>query len=131
MNYKKDFDKWNNEKKKVNSFSHKAPFVKEGELWWARIGENIGSEISGKSEIFTRPVLILKKLSSEMFLIIPITTQQKEGSWYVTFRHHNIDEVAVLSQVRTISYKRLGVKMGQIDGEDFKKVKQAFKDLFY
>ena len=132
MNYKKDFDKWNIQKKEIDQKENfKPPFFKEGEVWWIRVGENIGNEISGKSEIFTRPVVVYKKLSSKMFLAIPLTTKDKEGSWFVKFKFNAKNQIAVLSQIRVVSYRRMTDKIGQIDKEDYKKIKQGFEDLFY
>jgi len=49
-----------------------------GERW-----RNVGSEINGKSALFSRPVIIYKKLSHGFYFVIPTTTQKKEGSWFV------------------------------------------------
>lgn len=37
--------------------------IKDGEVYWCAVGENIGVEINGKSETFAHPVVVLKKLS--------------------------------------------------------------------
>ncbi len=39
--------------------------------------------------------------------------------------------MAVLSQIRVLSPKRLYRKMGQIDDEDSKKIREAFKELYW
>jgi hypothetical protein len=36
----------------------------------------------------------------------------------------------MLTQARIFSYKRLSTKMGELDGEDYKKVKETFTSLF-
>lgn len=41
----KDFDGWNNKKKKIENLVSKK--VRKGEVWWAFIGENIGFEQCG------------------------------------------------------------------------------------
>jgi len=46
---------------------------------------NIGDEVYGKGEYFSRPVLVYKKLTNTTFLGLPITTREKTGSWYVEF----------------------------------------------
>ena len=66
-----------------------------------------------------------------MFLAIPLTTKDKEGTWFVKFKFNNKNQIAVLSQIRVVSYRRMTDKIGQIDKEDYKKIKQGFKDLFY
>jgi mRNA interferase MazF len=104
--------------------------ITEGDLWWCAIGENVGIEVNGKSKDFTRPVVVVKKFGRLGFLGIPTTTREKIGSWYVSFIHKGIKEVAVLSQARLFSYKRLHSKMGTLDGSDFQKIKEAYIRLF-
>ena len=52
------------------------------------------------------------------------------GSWYVRFRHAGKNQTAVLSQIRVISAKRLFRKIGQIDDEDFKRIRYGFHELY-
>lgn len=59
--------------------------IKEGNIYWCAVGENVGVEINGKSETFARPVVIMKKLSKFGFMGIPLTSQSHSGSWYVPF----------------------------------------------
>jgi mRNA interferase MazF len=100
-------------------------------VWWCSVGENVGVEISGKGQDFTRPVIVLKKLGRLAFFGIPTTTNtERKGSWYFPFRHKGVDEVAMLTQARMFSYKRLHSKMGELDDEDYKKAKEAFVRLF-
>ena len=44
--------------------------------------------------------------------------------------HKGVRETAMLSQGRLLNYKRLDKKMGALDGEDSKKVKEAYIRLF-
>lgn len=85
------------------------------------MGENVGIEINGKSEQFSRPVLVFKKLSELGFLGIPMTTQEHSGTWYVKIRFRGRDIRAVLSRVRVFSVKRLYDRMGTIDESDLKR----------
>lgn len=69
----KYFDDWI----EVKSDLHETAVVrriKEGEIWWCAIGENVGVEINGKSKTFARPVLILRKLGKYSFMSIPLTS---------------------------------------------------------
>jgi mRNA interferase MazF len=72
----KRFFEWIGLKEKLHEAQHQPPLVSERDLWWASIGENVGSEINGKSERFSRPVLILRKLAHGFFLVAPTTTQR-------------------------------------------------------
>ncbi len=64
----KNFQDWFFLKPKLDTNNHKPPFVSERDLWWTHLGENIGTEISGKSNRYTRQVIIFKKLSPHTFL---------------------------------------------------------------
>lgn len=120
----KRFDEWNTEKRRLHNHGRQTG-VKTGELWWCAVGENIGVEINGKGEVFTRPVLVLKKLSKFGFMGIPLTSQAHEGSWYVKFRFKGKDEYAVLAQLRNLSVKRLYRKMGEVDDTDMKRIRDG------
>ena len=126
----KQFLEWIGIKEKLHGMQHKPPFVSERDLWWASIGENVGSEMNGKSSRFSRPVLILKKLAHGFYLIAPSTTQAHTGSWYVHIRFEEQDEYICLNQIRTIDYRRLYSKLGQIDTDNFAKVKEGLGELY-
>lgn len=126
----KNFLEWIKLKENLHDKASVSPFVSEREIWWASIGENIGSEINGKSKYFSRPVIIFKKLSHGFYFVIPTTTQKKEGSWYVHFRQQEKDTYACLHQARSIDYRRMSSKLGTLDDTDAKKVKMGFDKLF-
>ena len=126
----KRFLEWIQLKQKLHEATHKPPLFKEGEIWWASLGENIGVEINGKSKDFTRPVLVFKKLSQDGFLSIPMSTQIKTGTWYVAVKQNNKDIVVVLSQMRVLSTNRLYSKIGELDDADCKKVVDGFTRLY-
>ena len=86
----KQFTEWFGRKERLHNQQHKPPFVSDGDIWWVCFGENIGSEINGKSIYFSRPAVILKKLS----------------------------------------HGRLTTKLGTIDDDDKKRVKEAFLNLY-
>ncbi len=126
----KDFAEWLPLKVKLDGLSHKAPFVSEGDIWWASIGENVGSEIGGKSKLFSRPVIIFRKLAHGFYFVLPTTTQVKSGSWYCKISHKGQTMNVCLHQARSIDFRRLSSKMGTIDGTDFEKIKESFKSLY-
>src|SRR5438105_3401271 len=94
------FLEWIGLKQKLHLGTQSPPHVSVGDIWWASIGENVGSEISGKSDLFSRPVIIFKKLAHGFYFIIPTTTKPKVGSWFVLFRQAERDMVASLHQAR-------------------------------
>ena len=126
----KRFLQWIALKEQLHTTAHQPPFVSERDLWWASIGENVGSEMNGKSDRFSRPVLILKKLAHGFYLVVPTTTQPRTGSWYVHVRMRDQGEYVCLNQMRTVDYRRLSSKLGQIDTDDFDKVRNGFRQLY-
>ena len=130
MSHIKKFLEWMGVKERLHSVDAKPPLVSEGNLWWASIGENVGSEIDGKSRLFSRPVIVYKKLAHGFYFVIPTTTKIKEGSWYMQFRHKEKDMVACLHQARSIDFRRLSTKMGSLDDSDMKRLRASFGKLY-
>src|SRR3989344_3395760 len=130
MNTIKQFLEWIKLKESLHESGAKVPLFKDGEVWWCAVGENIGIEMNGKSKKFSRPVYIFKKLSNDGFLGIPLSTKIKFGTWYVPIIHRSINSVAMISQIRVISSKRLLEKYGELDQKDISKIKDGFYNLY-
>ncbi len=126
----KRFREWFTRKEKLDAKSTKPPFVSERDVWWTSVGENIGSEISGKNEDFTRPVLIFKRLNSDFYVVLPITSQPHYGPWYVKIRLNNKDQFICLHQIQAIDFRRVHSKMGRVDVAQFEKVHEGFLSLY-
>ncbi len=124
------FIDWFKMKIRLDSAIYKPPLVSERDIWWISLGKNVGSEINGKSHKFSRPGIILNKLSGSFYLIAPTTTREHKGNWYVKIRQSQKESYVCLHQVRTIDYRRLLEKLGQIDESDFKQIKQCLMDLY-
>ena len=129
MEEEKRFDEWIESKEKLHGMN-RTRTVREGEVWWCAMGENVGVEINGKNEDFSRPVLVFKKLSRFGFLGVPLSTKEHSGSWYASFEFKNRKQTAVLSQIRVISVARLYKKMGMLPDSDFEIVKEGFRLLY-
>lgn len=125
----KRFDEWI-EVKKIRHDSARLPVIKDGEIWWCAMGENIGVEINGKSESFARPVLVFKKLSRFGFMGVPLTSKEHDGNWYVSFIFRDKKQTATLAQARVMSVSRLYKKMGDVTRGDFAKVREGFGRLY-
>lgn len=65
-------------KEHIESKQHNPPFFKERDIWWCAVGENVGTEVCGKGKNFSRPVLVLKRLSRRNFFGLPMTTKSKK-----------------------------------------------------
>ena len=129
MTEEKHFNEWIELKKRLHDMD-RLRAIHEGEIWWCAMGENIGVEINGKNEVFSRPVLVFKKLSRYGFMGIPLTSQEHEGNWYVSFIFQDKKQTAALAQARVISVARLYKRMGMLPNSDFELVKTGFSKLY-
>ncbi len=125
-------DKWNAVKKSIDTQNFKKQ-VEIQSIYWISIGQNVGSEVFGKSGIFTRPVLVVNVFFNGTFLGVPLSskTQNKKGKFY----HKFIDskgkmQVALLGQVRIFDSKRKtsNKNIGEINDKDFSQIKEKLKN---
>ncbi len=123
-----NFDRWNLKKKAINQIQSRKT-IKERDVFFLSIGENIGYEQNGKGKDFLRPVLVYKKFSSKVFLGIPLTSKFKEGKFYATFTLRAKSSVAILSQIRLFDAKRISYYHGRISIHNFQNVKQKLIEL--
>lgn len=126
----KKFSTWMPKKAQLDALEHTPPLVSERDIWWVSVGENVGSEMNGKSDLFSRPVIVFRKLAHGFYFVIPTSTKVKEGSWYVSFTHGGKSVVACLHQARAIDHRRLSSKLGQIDTADYARVQKGFAELY-
>ena len=124
----KDFDSWN-QLKKITDQAVPSTKIREGEIRWCKFGVNVGNEALGKGAGFKRPVLILKKFSSEVFLGVPLTSKIHQGSWYYVLEHEGIKRSVILNQARVLDRKRLEQKVYALAESELQKVKDAFIQL--
>ncbi len=125
----KQYDAWN-EVKKVTNLNEKNIYFKERDVFWIKLGENIGYEQNGKGDKFQRPVIVVKKYTSDMFLGVPLSTTLREGTFFFQFNFiENEISTALLVQNRLFSSKRFIKKIGKIKEDDFEKLKIKLRDL--
>ncbi|HEY4516418.1 MAG TPA: type II toxin-antitoxin system PemK/MazF family toxin [Candidatus Paceibacterota bacterium] len=123
------FDEWNAQKKRADETEIILGF-KERELWFIKMGKNVGFEQDGKGDEFLRPVLIFKKFNTRVFWGIPLTRTEKKGPFY--YQLANIGQrrnTAILSQIRLFDAKRLKYKIGTSTAADFEDLKKSFQAL--
>lgn len=128
MENEKNFDSWNETKKKI----HQVPeglYFRERDIWWVSIGINVGFEEDGKNTQCTRPVLVLKKFSKNVFVGIPLSTTQKTGKYYFKFSFSGGESTALLSQIRLFDTRRLADKMGRLEDDVFQKLRREVKEI--
>ena len=127
----KKYDEWNEVKKRTDN-KIVIPNIRQREIYWANLGENIDFEQNGKGDEFMRPLLIFKKFSNSMFFGIPLSTQRKkDGSFFFDFSFKD-DEIstALIVQGKLFDAKRLDRKIGKMAIDDYAKLKEKFKGLF-
>jgi len=120
----KDFDRWNELKKKIDA--RNPIYVSERDIWFCSVGLNVGSEQSGKNELFERPVLVIKKVTANTFIGVPLTSNKKKGSWYVEIE--STGSSAIISQIKLFDTRRLARKIGVVPIEEFEVIKNKLKN---
>jgi mRNA interferase MazF len=103
--------------------------INEGQVFWCSLGENIGDEENGKGYIFRRPVLIFKKFNNNLFWGIPMSTKNKDNKYYVKILLKNIEQSAMISQLRVLDTKRLDEYIGYISKSDFIKIQNQIINI--
>ena len=91
------------------------------------VGQNVGYETFGKGEEFLRPVLVYKKLSKETFIGIPLTSKQKEGSYYFSFNFKGKKSIAMFNQIRVFDIRRKKAFNSRISEDTFLQLKNKLK----
>ncbi|MEA2050088.1 MAG: type II toxin-antitoxin system PemK/MazF family toxin [Campylobacterota bacterium] len=127
------YDKWN-EVKKTTQNKKRRLGIKPREIFWIKIGYNIGDEEYGKNENFTRPVIIIRKLTNGLFLGVPLTNTIKNNDYFHSFEYDNkqngiTKNSAMILQVKSFSIKRVLNKAGKINKDDFDKIVAKLQSL--
>lgn len=111
-------------KKNLESFGE-TKLCKPREIWWCRLGINIGREQDGGID-FRRPVLIIKKLSNDTCLILPITTSESVHKYRVRISN---SQAAVITQIKVIDAIRLIEKVSVLDSDTFDLIRKTIREL--
>lgn len=126
---KKDFDTWNEEKKRIHERGIDKLYHAR-EIWWCSLGVNVGFEQDGTGEESQRPVLIVRGFSKQVCLAVPLTTSTKKNPYHIA-----IGEVdgkpafVIISQMRLIDTKRLVNKVGVVGAVLFEHIRKSVKAL--
>ncbi len=121
------FDSWNQKKQHIHFNLKELPCL-EGEVWWSSLGLNIGTEQNGKSDYYERPVLILYRVNQYTVWSVPLSSKIKTDKY--RFSLFTLPAQAVLSQIRTISTKRLMRKITKISDEELNSILSKYIELF-
>lgn len=105
-------------------------FFHEREIWWCKLGVNVGYEIDGHGTAFERPVIVVKKFNLDTCLVVPLTAKQKKGKYYFPIGNASGREaVAVLSQLRMVDRRRFTEKAGTVPKDTFQNLLFAITDV--
>lgn len=131
------YDEWNREKKKLNDKEELDFYIKPREIWYTKMGQNIGFEENGKRE-FSRPVLVLNKIGS-LFFTAALTTKGKSKSrfyyllrdviFHETHKKNSSNSSVILSQLKVMDKKRFEEKIGVVGSKDFSLIKEKVTRL--
>ncbi len=124
----KNFDEWNEVKKKTDNEENRLYTIRE--IWWFRIGLNIGTEQNGNGKEYTRPCLIICGFGFHACMIVPLTTSPKQNRFRIRIGLvEEFEAKANISQIKVIDTKRLVRKVGFLDKKIFDNVIKNIKDL--
>ena len=125
----KDFDRWNDCKKVTHL--HTPPLFSEGQVWWCRLGLNVGDEQDGKGHTFLRPVLVVRKFSRTVFIGVPLSTKLKENRFYGRVMFKGREQSVLLSQIRLLDARRLHEKMRELPVYEVQRIKAEIQRLIF
>ena len=128
--YHKDYDDWMIVKQRIND-EERPSFAKAGDVRWASVGVNVGSEIDGKGKgSHTRPVLVLELVGKHLALVVPFSTKLHERPGYVRFDVDSKPMALCVHQVRVVSQKRLLKRIAHLADTRLKEAKVEVKKFW-
>ena len=124
----KDFNGWNGVKIETNAEEPRRYTVRE--VWWCRLGVNVGTEQDGKGAWFVRPCIILRGFGPYACLVVPLTTSPREHALRLSVGVVDGKSAkANISQIRVVDTRRLEEKIGFLDKEAFETVRKAARAM--
>ena len=123
----KNFDGWN--ERKIHRQIQLITDFHEREIWWCSIGINVGSEQHSQTNDFSRPILVVKKFTRDVFWGIPLTTKTKDLDFRARFNLGGVENDLLILQMRVYDRKRLIRKIGTIPKNDFTKLTDIIRNL--
>ncbi len=126
----KNFKEWG-EQKELTENKEINRWCQPRDIWWCKMGVNIGYEEDGKGEHFLRPVVVLKNFGINTALVVALTTSKKKNRFHFAINSFDGESsFAIISQIKLIDTKRLVEKKGKVEKGVFENLEQAIKDLF-
>jgi mRNA interferase MazF len=134
----KNFDIWNIEKKIVAEKTDNDLedfYFREREVWWCKMGVNVGYEQDGKGKDFLRPVLVIKKLNKFTFLGVPLSSVIKNENNRLKVNIILKDKTeavndALINQIKIFDVRRIKYQLGTVKEKEFVLIKKSIRDIF-
>lgn len=101
----------------------------EREIWWIKLGQNIGWEQNGKGDEFLRPALIVRKFHSDLMWAVPVTRTIRSGNYFHTLKATKCKGQLILPQMKPIDSVRLVKKIERIDEAQYLTVRKLIRRL--
>ena len=106
--------------------------ILRGDVFWANLNPTIGHEQAG-----LRPVLILSRdvfnIHSGTVIAVALTSQPQKAAFPLTLELNNTKlpkkSWAKISQIRTLSIKRLGKKIGKASEKELKLIIDGLNEI--
>lgn len=127
QNIPKDFDRWNGKKKMLDAGVN-GPHCHEREIWWCSIGVNVGSEQHSQTSDFSRPVVVVRRFTEDIFWGVPLTTKTMKFPFRVRLELGGIANDALILQMRVYDRKRLVRQIGVVPQNAFATLTAAIID---
>ena len=108
--------------------------ILRGDIVWANLDPALGNEQQGM-----RPVVVLShnifNERSATVIAMALTSQQPSAGFPLTFELNvkNLPKHSwvKISQIRTLSVKRLGIKIGKITEEELDQLKEGLNEIIW
>ena len=124
MSDEKDFAGWFAHQIKLEQESPPYRGFEEGQVWRCAIGHNIGHELDGRSKLYWRPVLVLRKFSPAHLLGVPLTRSANKLPFRIPVLLRGRKGYAVLDQVRSLDARRLRYLHGTLSPEELQLIRE-------
>ncbi len=127
--YLKDFSNWSKNKIPIND-GVSNNLARPREVRWAAIGVNVGSEIDGKNENFTRPVYIVSNAGADTCLVIPMSSKLKDIPGYYKIEIGGKEVSMCIHQIKVISKKRIFDRIENLSSKKHLEIVSKIRDYY-
>jgi mRNA interferase MazF len=95
---------------------------------WNTLKQNLNAK-DAQNKTFSRPIVVIRSFSREVFWGIPLTSKLKKSEYYYSFLFNGNTTTAILTQMRLFDVKRLTRKIGLINTNDYEMIRKKIINL--